>query len=1290
MEIKKLLFSALLGVFSYSAMSQFSGGTGTINDPYQITTPSELNQIRNYLSSNFILLNDIDLTYDTQNPGGLFYNGGEGWEPISSSSSTGFGGRLNGNGFKITGVFIDRGPINQDYVGFFGNIKGGEISNLTLEDFSVMGNNYVGGLAGTSSGAINDCAIINSSIDGSVSGGLVGDLNEGGILRCRVIDVDIDVSGSFTHGGIAGRSQSGAIQNSYAIIIVGGSSTLGGIVGHNTGIVENCYALGTVDGDSNAGGLVGNNSVSGIIRYSYSTAAVSATLSSVGGVVGANTGTVQNSYWNTEESGIGTSAGGTPLTSSELSMSTSFTNWNFTSTWNIYDEQTYPFLRVFSEDSIPGLRKFLGGSGTMGDPYEITTNMSLSYVREYLSAYFILMNDLDLSDDTGTSGGHFWNDGAGWEPIGTSASPFNGNFDGQSHTISGLFIDRSSEDEVGLFGSTGISTVIHDLKLQGVDVQGGTNVGAIIGENLGDLNGSSSVGDVVGSASTGGLVGSNSGAISESYTSVLLNGGNTTGGFVGFNEGSITLSYAIGNVTGVDNTGGFVGENDGSGTINNSYATGDVSGNEFVGGFSGNALSGSDITYSYSLGSVSGSANFGGFIGANLGTIDDSYWNMGTSCMSSSDGGVGKSNSEFQQGETFNAWDFSSTWIIDENASYPYLNFQGSADVQNLAVTIANPIPLVATLADLIDECTIEEPTAPKATTNCGVEVSATSNVSFPVEDQGTTMVTWTYEDAFGNQSTQEQKIIITDITGPTPDEPSLSDLTGECSISAPVAPTATDNCGENVVGTPDVVFPIVAQGTTVITWSFEDQNGNISTQSQNAIVDDITDPLVDVASLPDLNGNCEVAAPTSPTATDNCVGTITGLANVTFPVTAAGTTVVTWTYDDGNGNVATQTQNVIVEDDAAPAPDVASLPDLNEECSLSMPIAPTATDNCDGIITGLTSTAFPITESTTITWTYTDASGNLIEQTQDVIIADVTPPVPNNSPLTTLTGECVVVKPTAPKATDNCGGVITGTTTTQQLITESTTIIWTYTDASGNVTTQNQEVVLTDETAPFPDLLNLPDLVGECFVNSPALPTALDNCNGTIQATTETNFPVTESSTITWTYTDASGNTFSQPQNVVITGINNNVTKLGGVLTAEAIGASYQWINCVDNVPVSGATNKVFIPTIDGTYAVEISKLGCTELSDCYDVTVLGLEDSDKFNVSIYPNPVTKQVTIKNALTKELEIKIINTLGQELIQTTGSAPTIQIDVRSLSNGVYFMLMNDQKNEFMKRIVKSE
>ena len=63
-------------------------------------------------------------------------------------------------------------------------------------------------------------------------------------------------------------------------------------------------------------------------------------------------------------------------------------------------------------------------------------------------------------------------------------------------------------------------------------------------------------------------------------------------------------------------------------------------------------------------------------------------------------------------------------------------------------------------------------------------------------------------------------------------------------------------------------------QGTHVITWSFDDGNGNISTATQNVIIDDVTAPVVPV--LADVTGECSATA-TAPTTTDNCSGTITG-----------------------------------------------------------------------------------------------------------------------------------------------------------------------------------------------------------------------------------------------------------------------------------------------------------------------------------------------------------------------------------------------------------------------------
>lgn len=157
--------------------------------------------------------------------------------------------------------------------------------------------------------------------------------------------------------------------------------------------------------------------------------------------------------------------------------------------------------------------------------------------------------------------------------------------------------------------------------------------------------------------------------------------------------------------------------------------------------------------------------------------------------------------------------------------------------------------------------------------------------------------------------------VIITFLCNPTsitPDLVSLPDLTDECAVSLPTAPTATNNCSGVATGIPDVTFPIATQGTTVVTWTYDDGAGNVTTQTQNVIINDQTNPVPDLVSLPDLNDQCEVISLIAPTATDNCAGTITGTHDAILPITASGTTVVTWTFDDGNGNLSTQTQNVV------------------------------------------------------------------------------------------------------------------------------------------------------------------------------------------------------------------------------------------------------------------------------------------------------------------------------------------------------------------------------------------
>ena len=244
---------------------------------------------------------------------------------------------------------------------------------------------------------------------------------------------------------------------------------------------------------------------------------------------------------------------------------------------------------------------------------------------------------------------------------------------------------------------------------------------------------------------------------------------------------------------------------------------------------------------------------------------------------------------------------------------------------------------------------------------------------------------------------TDEVVITVEDTTPPELAQPSLPDVTGECSAEITTYPTATDTCSEDIItGTTEDPLFYDEQGTYTVTWTFDDGNGNTVTQTQRVIVQDVTAPDPDVATLPTVEGICSAIIETAPTATDNCSSSsIEGTTTDPLSYTDQGIHTVTWTFDDGNGNTATQTQTVIVQDVTAPVPDVAALLDVSGECSAVIETAPTATDNCAGPIVGTTSDPLSYTEhgTHTVTWTYDDGNGNTATQTQTVTVEDVTPP---------------------------------------------------------------------------------------------------------------------------------------------------------------------------------------------------------------------------------------------------------------------------------------------------------
>ena len=221
--------------------------------------------------------------------------------------------------------------------------------------------------------------------------------------------------------------------------------------------------------------------------------------------------------------------------------------------------------------------------------------------------------------------------------------------------------------------------------------------------------------------------------------------------------------------------------------------------------------------------------------------------------------------------------------------------------------------PKVPALAVLSGEASVQVPT-PIATDVCGTVtntiVGTTTDPTF-YNTQGTFVVRWRFDDGNGNVVVSNQTVIVDDVTAPV--APTLADATGQCSVTL-TPPTALDNVVGAITGTTTSPLTYTVEGTNLVTWTFDDGNGNTSSATQRVIVNDVTPPAK--PTLANLTFNtCDglTATPPVPTTTDNCKGTVWGTTSTVFPLTNLGTTTVTWTFDDGNGNKTTADQSVTI-----------------------------------------------------------------------------------------------------------------------------------------------------------------------------------------------------------------------------------------------------------------------------------------------------------------------------------------------------------------------------------------
>jgi hypothetical protein len=213
---------------------------------------------------------------------------------------------------------------------------------------------YIPYLAGEFDGNGHTITNLSFTSDSVASVGLFGCLApEAKVTAVGAENVDLTACAGV--GGLVGENRGGVVTYSYSSGKLTGVSCVGGLVGDNAGSLSNCYSNASVTGYEFVGGLVGNNG--GSVSYSYSGSSVIGA-DRVGGLVARNwDGTVDNSFWNRETSGIDVSDGGTGKTTADMKSVTTFSDagWSVVTVagpgtrntayiWNIVDGQTYPFL----------------------------------------------------------------------------------------------------------------------------------------------------------------------------------------------------------------------------------------------------------------------------------------------------------------------------------------------------------------------------------------------------------------------------------------------------------------------------------------------------------------------------------------------------------------------------------------------------------------------------------------------------------------------------------------------------------------------------------------------------------------------------------------------------------------------------------------------------------------------------------------------------------------------------------------------------------------------------------
>jgi hypothetical protein len=552
------------------------------------------------------------------------------------------------------------------------------------------------------------------------------------------------------------------------------------------------------------------------------------------------------------------------------------------------------------------------------------------------------------------------------------------------------------------------------------------------------------------------------------------------------------------------------------------------------------------------------------------------------------------------------------------------------------------PQPKWDTLPVITASCSFEIDSLPKAMDNCAGEIVGSTLDPVFYEGVGSYVVTWDYIDNHNNISHQNQLIIIddNDEEPPVPAENNIDITVYQCNYQIESPPFALDNCDGMIQGVTTDQIDFSTTGEYIVLWTYSDEAGNITTQSQTIRIYDYDGPMPLEENLPQINEDCGFVLEDYPEAYDECTGLVEATTDDQLIFNTPGNYYVYWRYTDGNGNNEYQIQNISIVDSIAPVLETSFEDTIVMNCEYEITNIPVANDNCSGQIIGVTqdSLIFNLPGVYSVHWEFDDGNDNVLEKEQVIVIVNDEPPVPQVENLGTVTGICEVDSIAPPYAMSYCtDSILIAVSNVEFPITNygTTIITWTFEDEFGNLGYQFQEVYVVDFIFPEIDCAEDLEVV------------LADSLNGFV-------------------VTDDSLDPLHASDNCDLAEFYNNYNMQSTLENAMFLPGFYEIVWTVEDQ--LGNSNS------------------CTSYLEVTSEN--GISDMINSSFNLFPNPAREYFVINHPDLLDVNVTIFNLQGVKVVNLEKYKLGELIDISDFASGVYFVKVNGHNCCFAQKLTK--